>query len=274
MTLFNLFLFTIIWSAIIFLFFYLNHLSANKTKEKRQLQGLAMLKKFRQLLTSFQQHRGLSMGYLNGDDTLLKRIKPLETKVNQTIRDINLEKEWLKDNLMWMGINEHWLRLSNNYTKYESEYNFRQHCNLIMNLLMLIEDCAVQHHLQELFKSKKQNANFLWSQLLVTAEHIGQARAIGTSITASKSTSSVQRIQLNYLRNCINEFLTTPNHQFDTKLIVKFINTIDHEILSSPPPNMSAEAFFNLATSVIDTLLAESDNYLNDLQEALNPSND
>ena len=272
MVLFNLFLFTILFSTIIFLFFYLNHLHANKANKKRQLQGLSMLKKFRLLLTSIQQHRGLSMAYLNGDDTLLKRIKPLEKMINQTIGEINLEKEWLKDNLMWMGINEHWLRILMNYTKYENEYNFRQHCNLIMNLLILIEDCAVQHQLQELFSNKNKSTNFLWSQLLITAEHIGQVRAIGTSIAASKSSSSVQRIQLDYLQNCINEFSAKPNHQLDTTLIVKFLNTINNEILTSPP-NMSAEEFFNLATSVIDVLLAKSDNYLNDLQESFNSGN-
>ena len=272
MALFNLFLFTVLLSAVIFLFFYINHLHENKIKEKRQSQGLHILKNFRLLLTAVQQHRGLSMGYLNGDDTLLKRIDPLEKKINQKIREINLEKEWLKDNLMWVGINDHWLRLLINYTKYEREYNFRQHCNLIKNLLILIEDCAVQHHLQKLVSSNKQDTNFLWSQLLMTAEYIGQARAIGTSIAALKSSSRVQQIQLNYLQNCINESLAKPNHQLDSALIVKFLNTINNEILVTPP-NMSAEEFFNLATSVIDALLAMSDDYLNNLQKTLNSSN-
>lgn len=267
MALFNLLLFTIVFSAIIFGFFYLNYLHAKKTNKDKQLQGLAILKKCRGLLTLIQQHRGLSMGYLNSDDIFEKRITALENKINQTFNEINLQEDWLRNNLMWLGIHDHWLRLLSNYTKYESDYNFRQHCNLIINLLNIIEYCAEQHHLQALFCTDKKNNDFIWSQLLITAENIGQVRAIGTSIAAAKTVNNIEKIHLNYLQNCINDFLKKPNYPFDKKLIIDLLNILNNEIISCNI-NISAEDFFNLSTLAIDDLLANSDEYLNNFTDS------
>ncbi len=266
MGLLNIFLFATLFNTVIAVIIYLNHQHAKKNKQARQLQGINWLKKLKRLLTAMQQHRGLSMGYLNGDKALVKRIQPLEESINQQIREINLEKDWLQDNLVWFGINDHWLRLSVHYEEYESEHNFRQHCHLIANLLSLIEDCAEYHHLHELVYTQKDNANLLWSQLLITAEHIGQARAIGTSIAAAQKSSAVQRIRLNYLQTSINEFIATPNQQLDNTLIVELLTTIDTKILSDTA-SISAEAFFNLATAALDSLSDNFDRYLNALQE-------
>jgi len=268
MPLLNVFIFILISQLAIASLLYCNHLHVKKANKLKQLQGLAWLSTFRHLLTAIQQHRGLSMGILNGDNSLSARITPLEEDINNQFISIESKEGWLTDNLTWLGISDHWLRLSNNYKKYGSAHNFTQHCHLIINLLNLIEECADNHHLQELTCSNKQNANFLWTQLLNTAEYIGQARAIGTSIAAAKKSGSLQRIKLNYLQNCINEFLAQPNQQLDTKLVAELLTTIDKNILCDRP-NISAEAFFDLATSVLDSLLGLFDYYLDELQETL-----
>lgn len=265
MALFNLLLFTIILSSISFIFFYLNHLHVQETNKKKQIEGLNILKSCRTILTLLQQHRGLTTAYLNGGDSLLKRISPLEDQINAKINQIDQEEEWLKNNLMWLGIKDHWERLLNNYSNYQSEHNFRQHCNLIINLLKLIEYCAEQHNLRGLFSKHLKNVDFIWSQLLITAENIGQIRAIGTSIAAAKKASNIQLIHLNYLQNCISDFIEKPNPPFDNTLIANFLNTVNNEIISNSI-NISAENFFNLATIVIDDLLNKSDNYLNNFE--------
>jgi len=265
MALFNLLLITIVLSVLSFLFFYLNHLHVQETNKKKQLEGLNILKNYRTILTLLQQHRGLTTAYLNGGDILLKRITPLEEKINNQIQQIDSEEEWLKNNLMWLGIKDHWKRLLNNYNNYESEHNFRQHCNLIINLLKLIEYCAEQHDLRGLFSKNLKNVDFIWSQLLITAENIGQIRAIGTSIAAAQKASNIQLIHLNYLQVCVNDFLRKPNQPFDNSLIVEFLSTVNNEIIN-PSINIPAEKFFNLATVVIDDLLSKSDDYLNNFE--------
>jgi len=265
MALFNLLLFTIVLSTISFTFFYLNHLHVQKIKKQKQIEGLNVLKRCKIILTLLQQHRGLTTAYLNGGETLLKRIIPLEEDINAKIHQIDLEEAWLKNNLMWNGIKDHWERLLNNYSTYQSEHNFRQHCNLIINLLKLIEYCAEQYNLRGLFSKHLKNPDFIWSQLLITAENIGQIRAIGTSIAAAKKASNIQLIHLNYLQICINDFLNKPNQPFDNKIISDFLNTVNNEIISSSI-TISTDQFFNLATVVIDDLLNKSDHYLNNFE--------
>jgi len=256
---------------IILLFFvattlllFLHNRKLKKQNKQRYLQGLQWLNSFRSLLTSIQQHRGLTMGYLNGDQSLHKHIDTLKIDINQQIAVINNNKGWTENNQVWDSINNHWLRLSVSYTKYAPPHNFKQHCNLIASLLNLIEDCADNHHLQELVVNNKEYANFLWAQLLTTAENIGQVRAIGTSIAAAKISTSTQRIKLNYLQNCINEFLQEKNQDFDSQLLTQLLVTTNEKLLTDKV-EISAEDFFNLSTKALDALLAKFDCYLHDL---------
>lgn len=248
------------------MFFGLNHLYKKKINRERKLQGIALLKKLSPLLAAIQQHRGLTMGDLHGEAGLLKRIKPLEQTIDQQILVLNLEQGWLASNLTWQGINDHWLRISSNYKTYESDYNFRQHCTLITNILRLIEECAENYHLHENIYTNKDNTNLLWSQLLISAEHIGQARAIGTSIAKEKEYNNIQAIRLNSLKDSIHEFSVLQHSEIIE--LKELLNAISDNVLISSP-NISAEEFFNLATLALEFLLNEFDDHLNDVKRSL-----
>lgn len=264
MILSNITLLLLITLVLISIGVYINALSLKKKNKALNKEGLSFLKKLRVLLGAIQQHRGLTMGYINGDKTLLKRISPIKQKINSQIADIEKQNNWDKNNLIWMGIADHWSRLSNNYENHDSKYNFTQHCNLIMNLLNLIEESAEKHHLHELTCSNQLNANFLWGQLLKSAEYIGQARAVGTSIAAAKKSTSVERIKLNYLKNRIEEFANNKDHQIETHLIHALLHSINKEILIDLP-KISANDYFNQSTEAIDLILTKFDNYLDEL---------
>tara|TARA_R110001583_G_scaffold22238_1_gene83531 strand:- start:1986 stop:2801 length:816 start_codon:yes stop_codon:yes gene_type:complete len=264
MLLLNVLIILLLFLIILFALLYFYYREVKKSNKSRHLQGLLCLNSFRHLLALIQQHRGLTMGYINGDHSLLNRIHSLKHQVNQQLSDIKKEQLGLASNLIWIGINDHWLRLSSHFAQYESDHNFRQHCNLIVNLQHLIEDSAEQHHLQELVCSNKQNANFLWNQLLNTAEHVGQARAVGTSIAAAKKSTSIQRIKLNYLKNYINVFLSNENLSSDAKSPRALLTAINNQILIDNP-NIAAEEFFNLATAALDVIFGQFDDYLKEL---------
>lgn len=265
MQLSNLALIGIIVLILLSIFLYINNISIKKQNKARHSQGLVWLKNLRLLLTSIQQHRGLTMGYINGDKSLLNRITPLQQSIKNQINYIQSQPKWDQNNQIWIGILDHWKRLSKNYVNHDSKYNFTQHCNLVMNMLNLIEDCAETHHLHELKCSNNQYATFLWVQLLNAVEHIGQARAIGTSIAAAQESTSVQRIKLNYLQNCINDFVKNKEHQVDTSMISTLLHCINKEILIDKP-TIAANDFFNLATDVSAVILKKFDDYLDDLK--------
>lgn len=251
---------------------YVTHSKKQKQQKLAYYHGIDWLSTIKTLLTAIQQHRGLVMGYLNGDKSLLARITPLQKEINQQITAIYLKGGWIKNNQIWLGIVDHWQRLAINYPQHDSKYCFNQHCNLITNMLYLIEDCAENHHLQELLCENDQYAEFLWTQLLLTVEYIGQVRAIGTSIAAAKGSTSVDRIKLNYLQSCLNDFVLNDTIDIDPEPIQGLLNALTNNILIDKP-NLSAQEFFNLATEVSALILKTFDLYLNGLKKHYKPVN-
>lgn len=251
--------------AVTILLVFVNHRVQKQKKLKTYNAGVTWLALFKQLLTLMQQHRGLSMGYLNGNTNLLVRIHKLQAAIKSQISVINHNDPWVIDNGFWLGIQDHWTRLSNNFKHAEAEVNYDQHNRLIANLLFLIEECAENHHLQELSIYKTHSANFLWQDLLHAGEYIGQARALGTGIAAAKMSTSVQRIKLNYLISRINELIKQHNlTELDTDISL-FIKTIKSDILIDIP-KISSDSYFNLATNSLTKVMDKFDEYLTQLK--------
>lgn len=242
-----------------------NSKRSTKAKERKLQQGLEWLTNFRQLLAFIQQHRGLTNGFINGDESLLANISPLQQKINQQITALNNQGQWVHNNDYWLGIADHWLRLSKRFSKSAAPVNYDQHNNLIASLLYLIEECAENHQLQELCVKEGYDASFLWQKMLYCCEYLGQLRALGTGIAAAKKSTSVQRIKLNYLRSRIEEFLKTPHFSDVESDIQLLLSTIEHDIIQTPP-KIDAKDYFSLATASLDKVFSKFDQHLSALQ--------
>ena len=237
------------------------HVRFKKNNQKRLALGLSWLHEFRLLLTVIQQHRGLSNGYLCGDHALLDRITPLQVNINQQNRQLITACSWLQNNPNWQGIDSHWQRLSAGFKQLSSENNLEQHNKLITNLLYLIDDCAEQHRLYEIKDDQQRSIRYLWQELLVTAENIGQARALGTGVAASGSCSSVERIRLSYLHQAIN---STPNPEPKTDAAINDLLELIRTKIIVDKPSVNAKFYFDAATVALETVLQQFDAKLED----------
>jgi hypothetical protein len=63
----------------------------------------------------------------------------------------------------------------------------------------LLEDTAENAHLTADFLPELANIGYVWRELIIATESIGQSRAIGAAIAVQKSCSSVDKIKLNFL---------------------------------------------------------------------------
>ncbi|MDN4501223.1 nitrate- and nitrite sensing domain-containing protein [Alteromonadaceae bacterium BrNp21-10] len=258
-------------TAVLALFAFVNHRLYKKNKILRYHLGLERLSLFRHLLAAMQQHRGLCNGYLNGDTSLLKRIESLQRNIDQHIKlilDCETDAAWIRNNELWMGIEDHWGRLSVHFKHGDSSSNLNQHNSIISDLLYLIEECAENHQLQELAINPNLPAAFLWQQLLYSAEYIGQARAIGTGIAAAGMSTSVQRIKLNFLQTRIQELLNTSELQSVEGDINKLIKAINQHILLDKP-DVAADEYFNLATHTLNQVLERFDYFVRQLVDGV-----
>lgn len=234
---------------------------------EKQHIGLQWLKHLRILLSSIQQHRGLTTGYLNGDSSLLDRIQVLQQNINININNVNRVDEWISKNRNWTTITEHIQRLSKNFKTNSISNNLQQHNKLIRNILYIVEEMAEEHHMLDITPAANIDVEFIWKDLLETTEHMGQARAIGTGVAASGQCSSVEKIKLRYLTDKINhsgeELLNQlPNASNVASSIALLIDTIDKNFIApnEEQPFISASEYFDIATSALDGIYQEYDN--------------
>lgn len=183
----------LIFAPLIIVGWFLRFSRLKKIRNK-QLTGKVWLKLMAGLLGHIQQHRGLTNGYIKGSKDLKGDIVLLQSRIRRDIIDIEVVDAWVKLSDRWLSISDHWHRLTSTYEQKESENNLKEHNALIQNLLFLIDDMAQTHHLMRL-----NGMHLLWRELLTTTEYIGQARAIGTGLSAIGNCDSVSRIRLNYL---------------------------------------------------------------------------
>ena len=248
-----------------------HHVNALRHK---QLQGFLVLTQLRSLLTHVQQHRGISNGWLNGDESLTQRLNSLAKHVTA---DINYIHQQFPDAIMqahthavprWEAITTHWPRLTRNTEKLTPANNLDQHNKLILNILYFIDDIAEHYQIYKLTDTQDQALRHDWLNLLFTAESIGQIRAIGTGVAARKNCSSVERIRLNYLCHSLQQSVEDGMSSTSAAAISTLVTTIEIHI-TTPQPNMAAEQFFSMASQCIELVFTEFDKQSQEFEQLI-----
>ena len=248
------------------LFLFWRTRQARKQQIKRYQQGISLLQLLRVTLTKTQQHRGLSNGFLHGDRSTQGKISQLQREIAQQSVLLETNSRWLVDNERWLAIKDHWQRLSTHYINHQPSYSLAQHNKLILSILHLIEDCAEQHHLQELGLQEQTSIEHLWKSLLFNAEFIGQARAVGTGVTTAKRCRSVERIRLKYLHSKLSDYHHSLSGAACSRALSSLLTTIETEVIINQP-KISSSKYFNLATRALETSMKEFDQGLSELSQ-------
>jgi len=240
-----------------------------KQQKELQTQGLINITHVKSLITLIQTHRGLSSAWLNGDNTKQGQLTVIENEAQTQIRHLEQQESIIK-NSRWMAFADHWQRLNKHDSNRDPENNFTQHTQLIANLLYLLEDEAERSHLNAVSIPNLPSIGFVWRELVVTTETIGQSRAIGTGVATRKSCSSVHKIRLSFLQQNIlktmNETLSKLSslERFADKHIdllktakskMLFLSTtIECELVSANEITINQDVYFTLATDTIKAL--------------------
>lgn len=234
-----------------------------------QRQGLSNISQIKALISLIQIHRGLSSAWLNGDDTKQKQLQIIEQNIHTETQYFQ-SKTSINTNSRWTSFIDHWGRLNKQDSGRDSDNNFKQHTQLITNLLYLLEDEAERNHLNATSLPKFKNVGFVWRELAVTAETIGQSRAIGMGIATSKVCTSVHKIRLSFLLQKIQQTMdeTLPQlsalecfaHKHSdllkiaTSKIEFLISTIERELIVTSEVTIDKDEYFALATDSISAL--------------------
>ena len=246
---------------------FLVFLMASLSRKKRQAtllftQGIEYIKLLRGLLTFVQQHRGLTTGFINGNVGARPEIENIALKIKRVMIELDQAGYWIRGNVKWSSLVDHWTRLGLSYLQGDADNNFKQHNILIANLLYLIDDVADAHHLSKITGDAMDTD---WRYLLSIAEYIGQARALGTGVAAKGECSSVLRIQLNHLRNKIASSVDSSWPDKSRVEIQQLLRCIETELIIERP-SIQAVDYFTLASRCIEHVLDQFDRQIDRLQ--------
>lgn len=263
-----------LFSAFIALLFIALFFRLQKQSEQRLSNQIEQLLLLRQLLETFQRHRGLSTGVMNGDASLKTEL----VDTQHTLLDI--EQRILtalpRQSARWQALLSQWhqIRQSVEQTaQLTREQNLLNHHRLIRNTIFLFEDIAADMDLSHLSHADQQAFRVLWHEVPQTAEWLGQARALGTGIAASQSSSPEQRMRLRFLHQKIAQqsavaFSAQTLHA-DARLqqsVSEFLTCLEQELLDKEIPQIDARQYFEQATVTINAMLAVLDRALHSLQ--------
>lgn len=239
--------------------------SKNNKIRNIQLEGIHYITELKPLISLVQQHRGLTNAWLNGDNEALPKLSKLKNEIK--IKMDKLSHSELSTNERWISFNDHWHRIINYQNKALLVNSFEQHCLLIKNLSYLLEDTSETYLLTAEYCSELPNIGYTWRELVLSAENIGQARAIGTSVCVQKYCSSVDKIRLNYLSENINKmtnstlyklhYLPEEVNKHDDKINIavlkmdELIHVITKELVNCEIITLDHQSYFDLATSTI-----------------------
>ena len=246
----------------------------HKSARQQQAQGVLWLQAMRMLITHIQRHRGLSAGVLAGDKSLQQTLSEVQLQVSRDFDQIGSVGEWIKHHASWQGITQHWARLAGNIYQLSVTRNIDQHNYLIKNILVLVDEIALSHHLMNGSQTKVN----IWRDLLTLAEYVGQARAIGTALAAKgfdwdDSSHTKARRDLQRLDQDIVATLETPRCRsaLDDQVfqeVLDFLSYVDSKVLREGPVVTAAE-YYSVATKTLDHLYECFDHELTQVNRRL-----
>jgi Nitrate and nitrite sensing len=227
---------------------------------RQQLQGVRWLQAMRILLTHIQKHRGLSAGVISGDRSLLPQLEEVQQLISRDLVHIAGVGDWVKDNVNWLAVTAHWARLAGRLNNTGLFNSIDQHNRLIKNILVFIDDIALEHYLTKDVRGAPNN----WRELLVAAESVGQVRALGTALTAGgkyfefalKTRAELIQVMLS-LQELLEKTHLPPEQQHAVSELLTYIKT---RILVTE--HASAGDFFSRATECLDSIFLAFDTEL------------
>lgn len=250
---------------------------------KKQLTGINSIIEMNALVKLLQKHRGLSAAYSSGDEHVITELRELVINVNTLILTLN-KIRIMTTNERWLSFNDHWLRLSQHQQGVSAENSFKQHTNIIANILHLLEDIAEQHCLMKEYLDDFNNIGFLWRELLAITESVGQSRAVGTRAVTIKYCSSVDKIKLKFLQQHIfvvsEEVLKTLLNVSQEREFAELVEqslastqrlttTIADDILNVETIVIERSVYFELATNTMEMLNQAFSYQVKQLQQSL-----
>lgn len=234
-------------------------------KMLRRLHGITALQTGVALMTALQQHRGMSVGLLNGNDSfrtgLINKQAEARSILGRMKTLIDESPELAPDHRTLASVTSSFEAIVNELQRMTAEQSFARHTELVRNTIHLIGDMG--EHLGLMDNEGTPLAmlsNLLLLRLPLLMESIGQARALGSGYAAKGQVGAVGRIRLSFLESHIREcrenmHIPGNNGSAATEKVEALLDLLEKEFIQADEVNISPEQFFKAATDAIESCL-------------------
>lgn len=260
---------TLAIALLCILLLYVALFFAEKRKQHRKilrrLHGITALQTGVTLMTAIQQHRGMSVGLLNGNDSfrtgLINKQAEARTILARMTALLHETPELAPDRRTLENVTSNWEAIVNDLRQMTAEQSFSRHTELVRNTIHLIGDMG--EHLGLMDNEGTPLAllsNLLLLRLPLLMESIGQARALGSGYAAKGQVGAVGRIRLSFLESHIREcrenmHLPGNTGHAATEKVEALLHLLEKEFIQTDEINISPEQFFKAATDAIESCL-------------------
>lgn len=248
---------------------YLCLVIAEKRKQQRKMQrrlhGISALQTAVSLMTALQQHRGMSVSLLNGNDSfrtgLINKQAEARAILARMTALIDETPELAPDCVTLAGLIEEWEAIARDYRQFTGEQSFARHTELVRRTIHLIGDMGEHLGLMDNEGTLlAQLSNLLLLRLPLLMESIGQARALGSGYAAKGQVGAVGRIRLSFLESHIREcrenmHLPGNNGGAAAEKVEALLHLLEKEFIQTDEVNISPEQFFRAASEAIEACL-------------------
>lgn len=233
-------------------------------------QALRFCDRLLGLLSSLQQHRGLSSGWLAGNRAFEARMLAKRLEIDALIAELApfaahetaQTRPCLTSNDLAL-FRFQWRTLSETLASGGVEQNIARHGHMIeqvLNWLATVGEARIELAVGGLTPGLVRNhAN----RLPALSEYLGQARAIGSSVAAQKGCSAVARVRLMFLISRAETLLAQACAEGDLGVagarakdaVEQMAQSIRGNLLASAGVTLGADAYFTIATRAVDSVL-------------------
>jgi hypothetical protein len=244
---------------------YLAEKRKQRRKVLRRLHGINALQTGVSLMTTVQQHRGLSAGLLNGNDSFRTNLVNKQAEARNVLARmqalIEQTPELAPDRRTLESVHKGMDAIIADLKTLTPEQSFARHTELVRQIIHLIGDMG--EHLGLMDNEGTPLAmlsNLLLLRLPLLMESIGQARALGSGYAAQGQVGAVGRIRLSFLESHIREcrqnmHIPGGNGKAATDKVEALLDLLEREFILAEEVNISPEQFFKAATDAIESCL-------------------
>lgn len=237
--------------------------------KKKQLEAFTVIATLKDLISNSQKHRGLTASYLQGNEQVKPMITSLRTQINDNKNALSAVKQ-ATATPRWVAYQDHWQRLEKNAFNLSVPDSFKQHTSLIENLLYMFEDITEAWQQNHILPMSFNEFKFLWRELPLAVEFIGQARAVGMAVSTSGVSSQIDKVKLGYLHAKIGQLSTEALYQLGQHADAlaakdisqaqlycdKLIQTIQEELIAKDKITLNSDIYFSMASKAMEQMNA------------------